>query len=72
IEAVIVSMAGGVLGVVAGLAATKHPLGDIHPEGSVLAVMAAMLVSVAVGVASGVYPAERAARMVPIEALRYE
>ena len=72
IEAVIVSMAGGLLGVVAGLAATKHPLGEIHPEGSVLAVMAAILVSVVVGVVSGVYPAERAARMVPIEALRYE
>ena len=72
IEAVIVSMSGGLLGVATGLAATKHPLGDIRPEGSIVAVLTAMAVSVAVGVVSGVYPAERAARMVPIEALRYE
>jgi putative ABC transport system permease protein len=72
IEAVIVSLAGGLLGVVTGLAATRHPLGDIHPEGSIVAVLAAVMVSVAVGVVSGVYPAERAARMTPIDALRYE
>jgi putative ABC transport system permease protein len=71
-EAVIVSLCGGVLGIVAGLAATRHPLGEIHPEASVVAVLAAMLVSVAVGVVSGVYPAERAARMTPMDALRYE
>jgi putative ABC transport system permease protein len=72
IEAVIVSLAGGVLGIVAGLAATRYPLGEIRPEGSLVAVLTAVGVSLAVGVASGVYPAERAARMVPIEALRYE
>ena len=72
IEAVIVSLLGGALGIVAGLAATHHPLGEIRPEGSLVAVLAAVGVSVAVGVLSGVYPAERAARMTPIEALRFE
>jgi putative ABC transport system permease protein len=71
-EAVIVTLVGGLLGIVVGLAATKHPLGDIRPEGSLAAVLAALIVSVAVGVLSGVYPAERAARLTPIEALRYE
>jgi len=71
-EAVIVSLLGGVLGIVAGLAATHHPLGEIRPEGSLVAVLAAVGVSVFVGVLSGVYPAERAARMTPIEALRFE
>jgi putative ABC transport system permease protein len=71
-EAVIVSLAGGLLGIVAGLAATHHPLGEIHPEGSLTAVLAALSVSAVVGVVSGVYPAERAARMTPVEALRYE
>jgi len=71
-EAVIVSLSGGLLGIVAGLAATRHPLGEIRPEGSIAAVFAAVMVSIAVGVISGVYPAERAARMTPIDALRYE
>ena len=72
IEAVIVTLLGGLLGVVVGLAGTRYPLGEIRAEGSVGAVLAAMIVSVGVGMLSGVYPAERAARMTPIEALRYE
>jgi len=71
-EAVIVSLTGGLLGVAAGLAATRHHLGDIRPEGSLTAVLAALVVSAVVGVVSGVYPAERAARMTPIDALRWE
>ena len=71
-EAVIVTLLGGVLGIAAGLVATRQPLGDIRPEGSIGAVLAALVVSVVVGILSGVYPAERAARMTPIDALRYE
>jgi ABC-type antimicrobial peptide transport system permease subunit len=63
---------GGLLGIVAGLAATRRPLGGIQPEGSLTAVVVAVVVSIAVGVLSGLYLAERAARMTPIDALRYE
>ena len=72
VEAVVVTLIGGLLGIVAGLAATSYRLGEIRPEGSLAAVVAALGVSVAVGVLSGVYPAERAARMTPIDALRWE
>jgi ABC-type antimicrobial peptide transport system permease subunit len=71
-EAVIVTLTGGLLGIVAGLAATRRSLGEIQPEASLIAVVAAVVVSLAVGVFSGVYPAERAARMTPIDALRCE
>jgi putative ABC transport system permease protein len=72
IEAVIVTLAGGLLGIVVGLLGTRHPLGEIPVEASMFAVVTAVIVSVVVGVLSGMYPAERAARMTPIEALRYE
>jgi putative ABC transport system permease protein len=72
IEAIVVTLIGGLLGIVVGLAATRYPLGEIRPEGSLVAVLAALIVSIAVGILSGVYPAERAARMTPIDALRYE
>lgn len=50
----------------------RQPLGEIEAEASIAAVLAALVVSVAVGILSGVYPAEGSARMTPIEALRYE
>lgn len=71
-EAIVVTLLGGVLGIIVGLAATRRPLGEIRPEGSLTAVVVAVVVSIAVGVLSGFYPAERAARMTPIDALRYE
>jgi putative ABC transport system permease protein len=74
IEAVSLSAVGGIIGIVLGiasskvLAAVKHWPSLISP-GSILV---AFLVSAAVGVFFGFYPAREAARLDPIDALRYE
>ena len=74
VECVVLSATGGVLGMLVGIggplvyeALTKTIL--IVTPGSVFM---AFSISVLVGIAFGVYPAQRAARMDPIEALRHE
>lgn len=73
-EAVVVTLIGGVIGilisvVVGALVAAKTPL---TPVLSLSVIGAALGVSVAEGLLFGVWPALRAARKDPIEALRYE
>ncbi len=75
VEAGMLSLLGGVLGVAAGMGIARLlraalPELPVHtPAGYVVA---ALLVSLAVGLASGVMPARRAARLDPIEALHAE
>ncbi|NTW28957.1 MAG: FtsX-like permease family protein [Coriobacteriia bacterium] len=72
IEAVLLSALGGVIGIVVGaggaLAIHKWVPAQVTPW----AVVLAFVFSAAVGVFFGVYPAYRASRLDPIEALRYE
>jgi putative ABC transport system permease protein len=74
IEASILGAAGGVLGVAAGLAGAGllEWLRDARVELSFGVAAGAVGVAMAIGVAFGVYPATRAARMAPIDALRGE
>lgn len=73
-EAVTISLAGGVLGVLCGVAAsfaiarTLRWATVVSPE----AVLVAFGISAVVGVFFGWYPARRAARLDPIDALRHE
>jgi putative ABC transport system permease protein len=79
-EALTVTVAGGLLGVAAGVGAAQFMNGkDIAGLGenvqtvvSWTSVVVAFAVSAAIGVFFGLYPAQRAARLRPIEALRYE
>jgi len=74
IEAVLMAFAGGAIGVSLGAAMTKLltvTLG-VTLRVTPLYVLLSVFVSGAVGVASGWYPASKAAKLDPIEALRAE
>jgi putative ABC transport system permease protein len=78
VESMVLSLMGGVIGAglgwgIAGL------MGQVQISGSAItpvvrpdSVLLATLFSIAVGLFFGIYPATRASRLQPVEALRYE
>jgi ABC-type antimicrobial peptide transport system permease subunit len=74
VEAVVLCLMGGFIGVVIGRGAAEmlHYFLKWPIEISVLAIVAAITVSATVGIIFGYYPAWKASRLDPIEALRYE
>ena len=74
IEAATLTGIGGVLGILVGLTAGRGvtALMNIEARTPVGLTLLAVAVSVAIGLIFGVIPARRAARMDPVEALRYE
>ena len=71
-ESVLLSVLGGVTGVVAGLVGSQFKIVGVQPVVQSYSVFLALGVGVAVGLFFGIYPANRAASLKPIEALRYE
>jgi putative ABC transport system permease protein len=73
-EAMMVSLAGGVLGILVGVAIplSVQLIADIRIPISAVAIVVAFVVSCGVGLVFGILPANRAARLSPTEALRYE
>jgi putative ABC transport system permease protein len=71
-EATILSLIGGLAGIVVGLIGTRFRIVGVKPVVAPTSIAEAFGVAVLVGVFFGFYPANRAASLRPIEALRYE
>ncbi|HEY4503591.1 MAG TPA: FtsX-like permease family protein, partial [Candidatus Paceibacterota bacterium] len=73
-EAVSLTLIGGTIGIILGwtIATIVSSLGIIQTQVSFLSVLLAFGVSTLIGITFGYYPARRASRLNPIEALRYE
>ena len=72
IEATVLSVLGGLLGVAAALIGAQFTIVGVKPVIVPSSVALALGVCVAIGLFFGSYPAGRAARLRPIDALRYE
>ncbi|MBM3131779.1 MAG: FtsX-like permease family protein [Chloroflexi bacterium] len=79
LEASAISVIGGLIGIGVGIGASKLISGSITLNMSTIetvitpdTIVLAFFVALGVGIVAGVYPAMRAARLNPIQALRYE
>jgi putative ABC transport system permease protein len=74
IEAVVICLMGGILGIILGMAAGN--LIAVSISGSFVApwmwLFCAILLCTGIGLVSGFYPAKKASKLDPVEALRYE
>jgi putative ABC transport system permease protein len=72
LEATMLSVAGGLLGIGIGVSVGSLSIGGFQLVVAPFSVLLAFVVSVAIGLFFGFYPANKAANLRPIHALRYE
>jgi putative ABC transport system permease protein len=72
VEAVLLSVLGGILGIAAGLVGSLFKIITIQPVVAPYSVFLAFGFALLTGLFFGIYPANRAATLRPIDALRYE
>jgi putative ABC transport system permease protein len=74
VEAVVLTFMGGVIGVILGwgISFAVTYFGILETKVSLSSVLLAFGVSALIGIVFGYYPAQRASKLNPIEALRYE
>jgi putative ABC transport system permease protein len=71
-EAVLVSVFGGLLGVLIGIVGSQFRIAGVQPSIETYSIFVAFGAAVLTGLFFGTYPASRAAGLRPIEALRFE
>jgi putative ABC transport system permease protein len=71
-EAVLVSLIGGITGVLVGVIGSQFEIAGVHPEIAAYSIFLAFGAAALSGLFFGTYPAARAAALRPIEALRFE
>ncbi len=74
VEAVLISFAGGLVGVACGFGISRlvAMMAGWSTIVTLNSILLAFIVSVSVGLVFGIYPAAKAARLDPVESLRYE
>ncbi|HEX3030800.1 MAG TPA: FtsX-like permease family protein, partial [Bacillota bacterium] len=74
IEALVVSSSGGIIGILLGLGGSRliSSVMSLQASVSVNVILLAFGFAMAIGIIFGIYPANKAAKLNPIEALRFE